>query len=202
MRGRRAVAALAVLATLPLAALACTAAATPAPSVDADSAAPVALQFGPNLAQASRSGVRRDRQVPLVGARSARPLGYRNSPLLTWADGLLFELGGWPKGMGTGHSAAAADLRSGNGALAAYRRRPARGQLRRAATSSAVWTGRYLAVASGNAEPCPGHPAPAPRCWTGLTLYNPAANRWTVLALSQAVRRAPRWDRSSGPDTT
>jgi hypothetical protein len=188
-RGKRAVAAVCVLAALPLAALAgCTAStaaktATATPlivPVTARPAAAVALPFGPNPAQAAGpppAAIAKFRWSALAGT----PLGYRNSPLLTWADGRLLELGGWPKGS-TGHSAAAA----------AYD--PATRQWRRVAdappggsfvdgTSSAVWTGRYLAVASGAAEPCPGDPAPAPHCWTGLALYNPTANRWTVLAV-------------------
>ena len=143
-------------------------------------AAKVALQFGPNTTAApgpAPAAIAKFSWSALAGSS----LGYRNSPLLTWADGRLFELGGWPAGS-TGHSAAAA----------AYD--PATGQWKRIASappggsfadgdSSAVWTGQYLAVSSGNGEACPGHPAPAPHCWTGLALYNPTLNRWTVLAV-------------------
>lgn len=177
----RTVAAICLLATLPLAALAgCTAAATPTPSVEADSAAPVALQFGPNLAQAAGpapAAIATFRWSTLAGS----PLGYRNSPLLTWADGRLLELGGWPKGS-TGHSAAAAVYDPATRRWKRIADAPPGGSFVDG-TSSAVWTGRYLAIASGNAEPCPGNPAPAPHCWTGLTLYNPTVNRWTVLAV-------------------
>ena len=65
--------------------------------------------------------------------------------------------------------------------MEAHHQCPARGQLHRWRRLGRL--PRYLAVASGTAEPCPGNPAPAPRCWTGLALYNPTANRWTVLAV-------------------
>ena len=44
-------------------------------------------------------------------------------------------------------------------------------------------TGRYLGVVSGDAKACPAAQAAAGRCWTGAALYDPTANRWTVLSL-------------------
>jgi hypothetical protein len=195
-RGRRAGAATGVLAALSVAALAgCSAAAAPKPAAAAppggtagpqavaaaqEPAAQVALQFGPNVAQPAGpppAAIAKFRWSTLAGS----PLGYRNSPILAWADGRLLEFGGWPAGS-TGRSAAGAAFDPTTGKWRRVANAPPGGSFA-GGDSSAVWTGRYLAVASGNAEPCPGHPAPAPHCWTGLALYSPAANRWTVLAV-------------------
>jgi hypothetical protein len=193
--GRRAVAAAAcVLAALPLAAVAgCTAAAASKPAAAATTAgaapqlsasmtaAQVALSFGPSAAAVpgpAPTAIAKFRWSALAGS----PLGYRNAPLLAWAGGRLVEVGGWAKGSGTGRSAAGASFDPATGRWQRIAGAPAGGSFAGGDTSAA-WTGRYLAVASGNAEPCPGDPAPAPHCWTGLTLYDPAANRWTVLAV-------------------
>jgi hypothetical protein len=186
--GRRALAAARVLAALSLAALSlaalagCTAAATPKPAAAAASqpTAQVALQFGRNVlppAGPPPAAIDAFRWSALAGS----PLGYRNSPLLAWADGRLLEFGGWPPGS-TGRSAAGAAFDPATGRWKRIADAPPGGSFA-AGDSSAVWTGRSLAVASGDGEPCPGNPAPAPHCWTGLALYNPAANRWTVLAV-------------------
>jgi hypothetical protein len=182
LRGGRAVAALAVLTGLPLAALAgCGAAAAAKPAAAAPNvAAQVALPFGPGIAQAMApppAAIAKFRWSALASS----PLGYRDGSLLAWADGRLLEFGGWPKGS-TGRSAAGAAFDPATGKWRRVANAPAGGSFA-AGSSSAVWTGRYLAVASGNAESCPGHPVPAPHCWTGLALYNPTANRWTVLAV-------------------
>jgi hypothetical protein len=186
--GRRAVAAACVLAAMPLAAVAgCSAAAAPttagaAPHLSTSlTAGKVALQFGPTAAGApgpAPAAIAAFRW----SAQASSPLGYRNSPLLAWAGGRLVEVGGWAKGSGTGRSAAAASFDPATGRWQRLAGAPAGGSFA-AGDTSAVWTGRYLAVASGNAAPCPGDPAPAPHCWTGLTLYDPAVNRWTVLAV-------------------
>ncbi len=197
LRVRGAMAAVCLLAALPLAALAgCTAAVTPDPTAAiasksaeaapvtvppaSTSAAKVALQFDQNAAGASGpapAAIAKFRWSALAGS----PLGYRNSPLLAWADGQLLEFGGWPAGS-TGRSAAGAAFDPGTGKWKRITSAPPGGSFTDG-DSWAVWTGQYLAVASGTAEPCPGNPAPAPRCWTGLALYNPTANRWTVLAV-------------------
>jgi hypothetical protein len=181
--GRRALAAVCVLAALPFAALAgCTAAAAAKPAA---AAAPqpteqAALQFDPNVPQ-----VPGPRPAAIAkfrwSALASSPLAYRNSPLLAWADGRLLEFGGFPQGS-TGRSAAGAAFDPATGRWKRIANAPPGGSFADG-DSSAVWTGRYLAVASGNAAPCPGNPAPAPHCWTGLALYDPAANRWTVLAV-------------------
>jgi hypothetical protein len=193
--GRLAVAAACVLAALPLAALAgCTAAAASKPAGAAPTtagAAPqlstsltagqVTLQFGPTAAGApgpAPTAIAKFRWSALAGS----PLGYRNAPLLAWAGARLVEVGGWAKGSGTGRSAAAASFDPATGRWQRIAGAPAGGSFADGGTSAA-WTGRYLAVASGTAAPCPGDPAPAPHCWTGLTLYDPTANRWTVLAV-------------------
>jgi hypothetical protein len=181
--GRRALAAACVLAALSLAALAgCTTA--PAPRVAAAAVsqptAQVALQFGPDVSPPAGpppAAIAAFRWSALAGS----PLGDRNSPLLAWADGRLLEFGGWPAGS-TGRSAAGAAFDPATGRWRRLADAPPGGSFA-AGDSSAVWTGRYLAVASGNGEPCPGNPAPAPHCWTGLALYSPTANRWTVLAV-------------------
>ena len=192
-RGRRAVAALAVLAALPLAALAgCTAAAAPKPATSAlkhaaaalKPAAHVALQFDPNVSQPAGpppAAIAKFRWSTLASS----PLGYRNSPLLAWADGRLLEFGGFAKGS-TSKSAVGAAFDPATRRWQRIAAAPVGASLADG-PSSAVWTGRYLAVASGNAEPCPGNPAPAPHCWTGLALYDPAANRWTVLAVPRQL---------------
>jgi hypothetical protein len=186
--GRRAVAAACVLAALPLAALAgCTAAAASKPAAAPPqlsasmTAAPVAIQFGKSAAGApgpAPAVIAKFRWSALAGS----PLGYRNAPLLAWAGGRLVEVGGWAKGSGTGRSAAAASFDPATGRWQRIAGAPAGGSFADGDTS-AVWTSRYLAVASGTAAACPGDPAPAPHCWTGLTLYDPTANRWTVLAV-------------------
>ena len=188
-RGRRAVAALAVLAALPLAALAgCTAAAAPKPATSAlkhaaaalKPAAHVALQFDPDVSQPAGpppAAIAKFRWSTLASS----PLGYRNSPLLAWADGRLLEFGGFAKGS-TSKSAVGAAFDPATRRWQRIAAAPVGASLADG-PSSAVWTGRYLAVASGNAEPCPGNTAPAPHCWTGLTLYDPTVNRWTVLAV-------------------
>ena len=192
--GRRAVAAACVLAALPLAALAgCTGAAASKPAAAPTTAgtAPrlstsltagqVTLQFGPTGAGApgpAPAAIAKFRWSALAGS----PLGYRNAPLLAWAGGRLVEVGGWAKGSGTGRSAAAASFDPATGRWRRIAGAPAGGSFADGDTSAA-WTGRYLAVASGTAAPCPGDPAPAPHCWTGLTLYDPTDNRWTVLAV-------------------
>jgi hypothetical protein len=188
--GRRAVAAACVLAALPLAALAgCTAAAASKPAAAQPqlsvsmTAAPVAIQFGKTAAGApgpAPAAIAKFRWSALAGS----PLGYRNAPLLAWAGGRLVEVGGWAKGSGTGRSAAAASFDPATGRWQRIAGAPAGGSFADGDTSAA-WTGRYLAVASGAAAPCPGDPAPAPHCWTGLTLYDPTANRWTMLAVPQ-----------------
>jgi hypothetical protein len=195
LAGRRAVAAACVLGALPLAALAgcasgpaskpvaavpTTAEAAPVAAAAATTATQAALQFDPIVAGApgpAPTAIAKFRWSAL--ARS--PLGYRNSPLLAWAGGRLVEVGGWAK-TGTGRSAAGASFDPATGRWRRIAAAPAGGSFVDGSTS-AVWTGRYLAVASGTAAPCPGDPAPAPRCWTGLTLYDPTANRWTVLAV-------------------
>jgi hypothetical protein len=180
--GRRALAAACVLAVLPLAALAgCTAAATPKPAAAVSQpTAPVALQFDRNVSPPAGpppAAIAAFRWSALAGS----PLGDRNSPLLVWAGGRLLEFGGWPAGS-TGRSAGGAAFDPATGRWQRLAAAPPGGSFAEG-DSSAVWTGRYLAVASGNAEPCSGNPAPAPHCWTGLALYDPAANRWTVLAV-------------------
>src|ERR1700722_3727877 len=110
LRVRGAMSAVCVLAALPLAALAgCTAAATPTPTAavasksaeaapvvvpaTANPAARVALQFGPNARRAAGpppAAIAKFRWSALTRS----PLGYRNSPLLAWADGQLLEYGG------------------------------------------------------------------------------------------------------------
>jgi hypothetical protein len=198
-------AAVCVLAALPLAALAgCTAAATPTPTAaiasksaeaapvvvpaTANPAPRVALQFGPTASQAAPpppAAIATFRWSAL--ARS--PLGDRSAPLLAWADQQLLEFGGWPAGS-TGRSAAGAEWDPATGEWRRIASAPPGGSFA-GGDSTAVWTGRYLAVASGNAEPCPGNPAPAPHCWTGLALYNPAANRWIVLAVPRQFDGLP-----------
>jgi hypothetical protein len=182
LRGRRAVAAVCVLAVVPLAALAgCAGGPASKPAAAAvTAAAPVALPFAPQAPAASGpppAAIAAFRWSALAGS----PLGYRNSPLLAWAGGRLLEFGGWPPGS-TGRSAAGAAFDPATGRWTRIAAAPPGGSFAEG-DSSAVWTGRYLAVASGNAEPCSGNPAPAPHCWTGLALYDPAVNRWTVLAV-------------------
>jgi hypothetical protein len=210
-RGRRAVAAVCVLAVLPLAALAgCAAGANPKPAAAAprpaaaarqtaaaapqtvaaapQAAARVALQFDANVSRAAGpapAAIAKFRWSALASS----PLGYRNSPLLAWADGRLLEFGGFPAGS-TGRSAAGAAFDPATGRWRRIANAPPGGSFA-GGDSSAVWTGRYLAVASGDAEPCPGNPAPAPHCWTGLALYNPTANRWTVLAVPRQFDGLP-----------
>jgi hypothetical protein len=120
--------------------------------VHADPAAAVALQFGPDVSQAAGG---RDRQVPLVdgGRLAARLPELAAAGLGRWSAGR----GRW-LGHGQRHRAQRGRrrVRSGDRALAAHRRRPAWGGNFVDGDSSAVWTGRYLAVASGIAEPCPG----------------------------------------------
>jgi hypothetical protein len=191
--GRRAVAAACAMAALPLAALplaalaGCSAGPAPAtagaaaPLSASMTARPVTIQLGPSAAGAPGPGpaaLAKFRWSALAGS----PLGDRNSPLLAWAGGRLVEVGGWAKGSGTGRSAAGASFDLATGRWKRIAAAPAGGSFADGDTS-AVWTGRYLAVASGTAAACPGHPAPAPHCWTGLTLYDPTANRWTVLAV-------------------
>ena len=200
LRSRSTVAAVCVLAVLPLAALAgCAPTAAPKPAAAArqtaaaaprgaaaasGSVAHVALQFGQNVSPPAGpppAAIAKFRWSALASS----PLGYRSAPILAWADGRLLEFGGWPKGS-TGRSAAGAAFDPATGRWKRIADAPPGGSFADG-DSSAVWTGRYLAVASGNAEPCPGNPAPAPHCWTGLALYNPAANRWTVLAVPRQL---------------
>jgi hypothetical protein len=196
--GRRAVAGACVLAALPLAALAgCTAAAAPttagaAPQLSTSLAAgQVALQFGPTAEGApgpAPAAIAKFRWWALAGS----PLGYRNAPLLAWAGGRLVEVGGWAKS-GTGRSAAAASFDPATGRWQRIAGAPAGGSFADGDTSAA-WTGRYLAVASGTAAPCPGDPAPAPHCWTGLTVgpvnaTNTGGGRFALAAYSPTTRR-------------
>ena len=213
LRSRRAVATVCVLAALPLAALAgCTAGTAPksaavapkpaaaltaaavlqpaAASKPATSAhvaaaavtaaAPTGLQFAPQASAAAGpppAAIAKFRWSALTRS----PLGHRDGPLLAWANGRLLEFGGWPADS-TRRSAAGAAFDPATGRWRRLANAPAGGSFADRASSS-VWTGRYLAVASGTGAPCPGNPAPAPHCWTGLALYNPTANRWTVLAV-------------------
>jgi hypothetical protein len=190
-------AAVCVLVALPLAALAgCTAAATPKLAeagpvlvpVGANRAAKIDLQFGPSISQAAApppAAIAKFRWSSLASS----PLGYRNSSLLAWADGLILEFGGFPTGS-TGRSAAGAEFNPATGKWRRIASAPPGGSFA-GGDSSAVWSGQYLAVASGTAEPCPGNPAPAPHCWTGLALYSLAANRWTVLAVPRQFDGLP-----------
>jgi hypothetical protein len=152
------------------------------------STAKVALQFDQNAA-----GTPGPAPAAIAtfrwSARAGSPLGDRSSPLLAWADGQLLEIGGWPAGS-TGRSAAGAAFDPATGRWKRIASAPPGGSFADG-DSSAVWTGRYLAVASGTAEPCPGNPAPAPHCWTGLALYSPTANRWTVLAVPRQFDGLP-----------
>ena len=192
-RGRRAAAVVCVLAALPLAALAgCTGsapkpaavAAKPVAAVKAaaalKAAAPAGLQFAPQASAASgppAATIAKFRWSALAGS----PLGYRNGPLLAWANGQLLEVGGFAKNS-TGKSAAAAAFDPAAGRWRRIASAPAGASLADG-PSSAVWTGRFLAVVSGDAQMCPPPQAAAGRCWTGAALYDPTANRWAVLAL-------------------
>jgi hypothetical protein len=120
-------------------------------------------------------------------ALAASPLGVRNAPLLAMAGGRLFEFGGFPSGV-TWRSAAGAAFDPATGRWQRVASAPAGGSF---ATddSSAAWTGRYIAVASGTAASCAPAAAAAGHCWTGAALYDPAANRWTVLALPASFDR-------------
>jgi hypothetical protein len=189
---RKLLAAACALAVFPLAVLAgCSAAAGPQAAaatghraaqaaVQTSAAAQVTLRFASNVPATpgpSPVAIAKFRWSALAGS----PLGYRSAPILAWADGRLLEYGGWPESS-TGRSAAGAAFDPATGQWKRIANAPPGGSFA-GGDSSAVWTGRYLAVASGDAEPCPGNPAPAPHCWTGLALYNPTANRWTVLAV-------------------
>jgi hypothetical protein len=171
-------------AAAPQAAAAAPRADAAAASVSVAHVAHVALQFGQDVAQPAGpppAAIAKFRWSALASS----PLGSRAGPLLAWADGRLLEFGGWPKGS-TGRSAAGAAYDPATGRWKRIANAPPGGSFA-VGNSSAVWTGRYLAVASGDAEPCPGNPAPAPHCWTGLALYNPTANRWTVLAVPRQL---------------
>ena len=188
---RTSLAAAAVAAVLPLAALAgCSTASQPMqPSPPATQVATSA----PTLQGAQQPTKRADQPTdaattaPIVALSTFRwstlassPLGYRNSPLLAWAGDRLIEVGGWPKNS-TGHSAAAASFDPTTGRWQRIPNAPPGASFVEDQTS-AVWTGQYLAVASGTAASCAGKS----NCWTGATLYDPAANKWTVLALPSA----------------
>jgi hypothetical protein len=186
---RRSLAVAAALAVLPLAALAgCSAASQPrqpSPPAHVTQAALATNEPATHGAQPLNPPAAAAIAAPATALATFRwstlassPLGYRNSPLLAWAGDRLIEVGGWPKNS-TGRSAAAASFDPVTGHWQRIASAPPGGSLVDGG-SWAAWTGRYLAVASGTAASCAGKAA---GCWTGATLYDPAANQWTVLTL-------------------
>lgn len=196
--GRRATALIRALAALPLAALpvaalvGCAASAAPsarvtselAPAVAAAGVIAAAQGFGP--AGPAPAAIGRFRW----SVRASSPLGPRDQPVAAWAGGQLLEFGGLVDDDSEATSAGAAFS-------------PATGRWRRLAPVPAAagvntedpsglsldpasaWTGRYLAVANGLVRSCPAQATAA--CWTGAALYDPAANRWTTLALPRQL---------------
>ncbi len=119
-------------------------------------------------------------------ARASSPLGARTSPLVVWAGRQLLEIGGLvDKGSRATSAGAAFDPATGRWHRIASVPGDAgvnvKGAYDLSMNPASVWTGRYLAVANGPVKTCPKAGA-ASSCWTGVALYDPAANRWTALA--------------------
>jgi hypothetical protein len=122
-------------------------------------------------------------------ALASSPLGSRSGALVVWAGGQLLEIGGLVgKAQRPTSAAAAFTPRTGRwrriasvpGAAGASYSAPSGLSL----YPASVWTGRYLAVANGPAKSCA---AKNSGCWTGVGLYDPAANRWTRLTLPKQL---------------
>ena len=124
-------------------------------------------------------------------ARASSPLGARTNPLVVWAGRQLLEIGGLvARGSKATNAGAAFDPATGRW----HRIAPVpgdagvnpKGAYDLSMNPASAWTGRYLAVANGPVKSCPKAGA-ASSCWTGVALYDPAANRWTTLTLPKQL---------------
>jgi hypothetical protein len=193
--GRRATALACALAALPVAALVgCAGSASP----------PAGIASGAARAGAVADLIGNARALQAAGpapaaidrfrwsARASSPLGSRDEPITTWAGGQLLEFGGLVDDGSKATSAGAAF----NPATGRWRRVgpvPAAAGVNPDDPSglslnpASAWTGRYLAVANGSVKSCPATVKATASCWTGAALYDPIANRWTMLALPKQL---------------
>ena len=160
----------------------CSAAVLPAALIPAATAAPPAL--GPSAAPAAGFG---------WSALASSPLGARSGPLVAWAGGQLLEIGGLVAN-GSRSTSAGAAFDPATGRWRRIAAVPAAAGVRPndptglSLSPDSAWTGKYLAVANGLVKACPkADPTVATACWTGVALYDPAANRWTALTLPKQL---------------
>jgi hypothetical protein len=105
------------------------------------------------------------------------PLGHRSDPLLSWTGRYLIELGGYQRGQYVPQDGAAYDAAANRW----HRIAPVPRELDLAQDITA-WTGRQLFVANGQTLPYWGY---AKRGTAAL--YDPVANRWTVIGLPREM---------------